>query len=483
MTTQKTTLYQYLLFSTVVLCALVLFWNLGGLQLLSLNEGRRALVIKEMFASGNWLLPTQNGALYLTKPPLLYWFSLLFSQLVGEVNEWTLRLPSAIAAASVLWMVYQFSKKNFDHWVALFAVQILIGNAAFAMLARRVEIEMLLTALCVGALFSALEYCHEGNQKNKHFWIYLSYFLLGLAILTKGPVAMLFVTLPLLLTWLWTRDTRFKAVLTNKIGWLIFLMVGLSWYFAVTLQLGTDIWVSITQKDMINKMQAEDLAKPLLSYIGWIAVDFLLLISMFIYKPKSLWADNKHKKNFVAIVLAVVAVIIVFSAFSNKHAKYLLPMYPLLAVILAVQLNRIFCTFGQATKKLILSLGLLIPMTYVVFYSVAEAKLFDYRVSAFSTFTAWSESVPVNQLYVFDEIDSRLIYYSRKPMMIMPEKTFDQLASANQFVTAEQKSLVIITDHNEEKIAKLAGCKLQTFKPYLKKNKSLTVFGFGAVCQ
>jgi hypothetical protein len=43
-------------------------------------------------------------------------------------------------------------------WVALFAIQLLIANVDFAMLARRVEIEMLLTVFCFGALISAIQF-------------------------------------------------------------------------------------------------------------------------------------------------------------------------------------------------------------------------------------------------------------------------------------------------------------------------------------
>ena len=77
-------------------------------ELMSLNEGRRALAIQEMVASGNWLLPHLNGELYLTKPPLLYWLSSAFA-MFGGVNEWTLRLPSALAAIAVLFMVYRYT--------------------------------------------------------------------------------------------------------------------------------------------------------------------------------------------------------------------------------------------------------------------------------------------------------------------------------------------------------------------------------------
>lgn len=102
--------YPVLLWATVIIAIIVFFWGLGSIDLMSLNEGRRALAVQEMVSSGDWLLPHLYGQLYLTKPPLLYWLSSIFA-MFGGVNEWTLRLPSALVAIAVLWMVYRYTSK------------------------------------------------------------------------------------------------------------------------------------------------------------------------------------------------------------------------------------------------------------------------------------------------------------------------------------------------------------------------------------
>jgi 4-amino-4-deoxy-L-arabinose transferase-like glycosyltransferase len=468
--------YPQLLGTTVVLGFITLFACLGSMDLISLNEGRRALAIKEMFESGDWLIPRLNGELYLTKPPLLYWISASFAHMFGGVTEWTLRLPSALAALAVLYMVYQYAKKYFGLWVALFAIQLLIANAGFAMLARRAEIEMMLTALCVGAIFSAVTYIKDAANTTNKYWIYLSYFLLGLAVLTKGPVALLFVTLPLLVTAFWTKDHTVKEVLTNKIGWAIFLFIGLSWYLAVTIKLGPDIWATIAKRDMLEKMQGDSNTKPILSYVGWIAVDFMLLLGLFLAKPKALFDRYRHQLSFIIPLIAVLVPLLVFSAFSNKHAKYLLPIYPLLALVLAVQLARIFDSGSRYFKIIILSLGVILPLIFAAFYTFAEARVFDYRVSVFPKFHTWSVSLKEPRIYTYGNIDSRLIYYSSKPM-----QAIDKLTLSNMRQNHAPMILLIEADQVAE-ISPQADCKLQEFQPYLKKNKKLDVLGFGAVC-
>jgi 4-amino-4-deoxy-L-arabinose transferase-like glycosyltransferase len=66
------------------------------------NEGLYAGAVREMHASGNWLIPTVNGFPRVQKPPLVYWTMLVSTSLFGD-SEFALRLPNALATAG--WIV------------------------------------------------------------------------------------------------------------------------------------------------------------------------------------------------------------------------------------------------------------------------------------------------------------------------------------------------------------------------------------------
>ena len=464
--------YPKILWTTVIVAAIVFFWGLGSMDLLSLNEGRRALAIQEMVSSGNWLLPHLNGELYLTKPPLLYWLSSSLGFIWG-VNEWTLRLPSALAAIAVLIMVYRYALQQSGKWAALFAVQLLIANLGFAMLGRRAEIEMLLTALCVGSLLSALQYIQSQSSKN---WIILSYFLLALALMTKGPLVILLVTLPLLIAAIYSKNPHIKAVLLSGRGWLIFLVVGLTWYAIVSWQLGFDIWATIAKRDMLDKMQSES-AKPILSYLAWIAVDFMLLIGLFLVGVKEFFKQQFQQSRQLVLLAATILPLIIFSLFSNKHAKYLLPIYPLIAILLAIKLAAIFDAATEAKKKIIVIIALLLPIGFAIFYALLEPKVFAYRVAVFPTFSAWVPTIKQTDLYAYQEIDSRLVYYANRPIKILDKNKLEQAKSMHR------SFLLLVESDNLSALRLEADCTIKEFSPYLKKNKSLTVFGFGRVCK
>ena len=471
--------YKRLLILTILIALVIFFYSLGDIALMSFNEARRALPEREMFETGNWLLPHLNGELYITKPPLLYWLVVSIAHVFGSVNEWVVRLPSALAASATAYMVYQFTFKKFGAWSALFALQILIANTSFAMFARRAEIEMLLTALCIGALFSAIRYLQAGAGRG---WIYLSYFLLALAMLTKGPLVLLLVTLPILLNAIIHRDARSWQLVKDPVGWAIFLLVGLSWYAAVTWSLGPDIWAMIAKKDIVGKINGES-GKPLLSYLFWILVDFLpasllVFLSIKLFKLKFLQRQNLNQtKSYVLLLLsAVVVPLVIFSLFSNKHAKYLLPIYPVIAIYLGVQLAALFNQSGLIVKRFILLLVIMLPVSYAVYYAALETKFFEYRIAVFPQLTNWSLTQKDSALYGYEDLDERVLYYSATPIKMLSPDQFKAL------VTAKKPFTILVDDAHLADAKQLAGCVVKEFRPYLKKHKTLTVLNFNADC-
>ncbi len=66
------------------------------------NEGLYTGAVREMHASGNWLVPLSNGFPRVQKPPFVYWTMLVATSLFGD-NEFAMRLPNALATAG--WII------------------------------------------------------------------------------------------------------------------------------------------------------------------------------------------------------------------------------------------------------------------------------------------------------------------------------------------------------------------------------------------
>ena len=77
------------------------FWHLGSISLIDETEPLFAEAARQMKLTGDWITPYFNGETRFDKPPLIYWLIALFYSAIG-VNEWAVRLPSALAAMGLV---------------------------------------------------------------------------------------------------------------------------------------------------------------------------------------------------------------------------------------------------------------------------------------------------------------------------------------------------------------------------------------------
>ncbi|WP_137718633.1 ArnT family glycosyltransferase [Methylobacillus flagellatus] len=464
-------LYPALLTLVALIAAITLFWGLGDIGLMSFNEARRAIPTTHMLTSGDWLLPVMNGEIYIAKPPLIYWLAAACASLFSTLNEWTLRLPVAIAAAGMAVVAYRFALRRFGAWPALFVLLVLIANAGYAMLARRIEIEMLLATLCFFSYLCALKFSVEEAPIS---WLRLSYLLLGLAVLTKGPLALLFVTLPLLVLALHQRQSRYWKALTDPWSWLVLLLVGGSWYAVVSWQLGLDAWAATLQRDIVHKVHGEN-AEPLFNYLLWLGLDFLPFTLLLLARPLATLQRWKQQPMLLALLLAVLVPLLVFTAFSDKHAKYLLPVYPLIALLLGKRLGELFDGMGAKLQYNLLAFMLVLAVAYAAYYGVFERHLLHYRYQALTEFSLWLEQQPGLTMYGYKHLDERLVYYAKRDIPLVGDRDFARLK--------REGALLLVEGRDIARVRPLAGCVIRQFRPYLKQKKSLMVFGFGAACR
>lgn len=102
---------RWMLTFTFILSAYMLFGHLGGLALISPDEGRNAEVAREMSQSHSWLVPTYDGLTYLDKPAFYFKTVALSFSMFGE-SEGVARLSSAFFGFSLVVAVFFLLPKN-----------------------------------------------------------------------------------------------------------------------------------------------------------------------------------------------------------------------------------------------------------------------------------------------------------------------------------------------------------------------------------
>src|SRR2546425_1239660 len=116
-------------------CALLLLLGVSPWGLWERDEGRYADVAREMLARRDFITPRINGAVFLDKPPLVYWVTAASLALWGS-GEAGARFGLTLFAAGILLVTRRIGILLFDRRRANIALIVLASNA---MLARRLS--------------------------------------------------------------------------------------------------------------------------------------------------------------------------------------------------------------------------------------------------------------------------------------------------------------------------------------------------------
>ncbi len=203
--------------------AVIFFYRLGAPGLMDPDEGRYAEIAREIMARGDWLIPHLNHLPYLEKPPLVYWLTALSFRGLGD-TELAARLPAAVSALAGVFLAYGLGRAFWGPVAGFLGAVVLATCPGYVALGRILTLDMTFTlflSLGVGLGYLAL------SRGRPRLWLW-AYGALALAVLTKGPSA---VVLGGLVWLLWALYQRLPLKsLVSPGGWLILAAVSLPWF-------------------------------------------------------------------------------------------------------------------------------------------------------------------------------------------------------------------------------------------------------------
>jgi 4-amino-4-deoxy-L-arabinose transferase-like glycosyltransferase len=217
-----------LLVILIALAALLHVVTIGTGDLFSETEGQYAGAAREMVASHNCLLPTNNGIPRLQKPPLLYWVIIASYKILG-VNEAAARLPVALAVLATVALIFLIGEKLSDYWRGFIAGLIYLSFCGTFLLARIVMPEPLVTAFIAGAMFCGI--CGYERRRHRRMWFAGVWIFAALACLTKGLLGIVYPAVVFVLLSIFYREARirFRALLRWEYA-VIFLLILTPWH-------------------------------------------------------------------------------------------------------------------------------------------------------------------------------------------------------------------------------------------------------------
>ena len=344
LTSRTDKLTKGLVFLGVISFLPTLFFYLVG------EEGIYVITSMEMWHQHNWLQQIMYGA-DNHRPPLVNWLIMPVANLIGWQHVViAARLVSIAAAIGMIGWLYWLSKKLFlDKSFAMFAALACLSMVDLLFyrgwLAYTDPVFAFFTFGAMATLWVAFIERHRG-------WLFISVLLVSCALLAKAFTAYIFygsVVLVLLL------NKRHRSFFLSPAGLLIFalaVIMPVIWFTSIQ-QLGGHS--STMFDEMARKLSAHDLAsyiQRLITYPIEIAARLspvTLLALYLIFRKRSLAPEAAPDHLWAAIVITAACIFPYWLA-PQGGIRYLLPTFPLVAMICA----RLIWRAGGAAHKLAL---------------------------------------------------------------------------------------------------------------------------------
>jgi 4-amino-4-deoxy-L-arabinose transferase-like glycosyltransferase len=202
------------------------FFRLGDFPLFDVDEGAFGEATREMLERGDFIATWLNGDPRFDKPILTYWLQAASVSLLG-LDEFALRLPSALAGAAWIGAVLAFARRHAGNGTGYAAALVAATTLGVCVIGRGATADALLNLFLALAMFDTCRYLLDGEARyGRRAWLWMA-----LGVLTKGPVALLVPGAVSFIAFaLHGKLRRWWTALRDPAGWAIFAAVALPWY-------------------------------------------------------------------------------------------------------------------------------------------------------------------------------------------------------------------------------------------------------------
>lgn len=307
----------------ILLGFLVFFPFLGSVHLFDWDEANFAELSREMVLTKNYLQPQINYLPFYEKPPIFIWMQVICMQLFG-INEFAARCPNALLGILVMISLYLIGKREKDAKFGLIWILTYMGSFLPFMYFRTGLIDPWFNFFMFLSLyFYYISTNPKGNQELKYqllFLIFSSIFL-GLAVQTKGPVALIIVWGSIGIYLLITKFKSFPGILYTGF-WVITTLIFSSIWFVYEYYMHGSGYMSEFITYQIRLFTTEDALHggPFYYHV------LVLLLGCF---PASIillfhrnWKEKLRSDWFKIMCICGLLVLILFSIVQTKIIHY-----------------------------------------------------------------------------------------------------------------------------------------------------------------
>lgn len=362
----------------VLISAGLIFINLGSTHLIPWDEAIYAKISKNMVVRNDFLeMQWQPNNIWFEKPPLGLWTQALFMKLIGFIS-FAARLPSAIFGFLTIFLVYFLTKKLFNSVAAFIASLSLLTTIHFLQYSRYAMLDVTLAFFMTGGIYF---YYLAKTKNNKLNHIFSGVFI-GLGIMTKGAVGFLpFGVIGINELYLiFSKQQEYsKELLKNWITIFVSsLVIFMPWHIYMYITYKSEFINTYLIYHVFDRATAaiEDKGQPLNWYLVVLRVSMRIwYVALLVSFPYTLYKVYKKSKKHTLLLIWSLLIFVFFSIAKSKIVWYIIPIYPVLAIII----GNFAADFIFYLRNKYFNSILFIPITLYVIFIASIGYLFYER--------------------------------------------------------------------------------------------------------
>lgn len=313
----------------------LLWWSAGWYGVIETSDARYAEIAREMLVNGDWLHPSLLGIHHYHKPPVTYWLAALGMEWFG-VNPFGARFFLQAALLLQLWLLFRLARtlgmaRQGAFWTAGIYLSFWLVLASV----RNLTTDAFLTTAELGAVYLWAAYRLRGG-----IWrLYLMAAVLGAGFMIKGPVTVVVPTMFMLACR--QIGTPFRAG-WHRWGAVALFTVTAGWWFVYLAYENPAFWSYFIEHQTVERFAKNVFHRHEPFWYYWLYVPlaglpWLGLLPWLAYRQRRRGGVPTCAER---LMVATAVAILFFSLSESKRILYVLPLYPLLALVLGMMLDR-----------------------------------------------------------------------------------------------------------------------------------------------
>ncbi len=333
-------------------------YNLRG------EEAKRLIPAFEMYKNGDFINLTYLGDIYLNKPPLFYWLTILSSKIFGW-DAITIRVLSIFSVFMVAILIYLFTKYLFkDEKAAVFgAISYLSFFDILFWYGWIGEIDATFTLF----IFLMFIFQFIGFRENKPVLIILSGIFAGLSFLLKGLPSYLFFGINFFVMAVYYRKILVLFRPLYLLSYAIALIIPALWIL-MTVKPALLVKTLLHEGTQRVKKDSYALIKHLFSYPLTNIKQTLPASAIFLYMAVRKKIPLNEKVKLLLLIIFINYIPYLISV--GSHGRYILPLFPIFSVVFGYALSK--------NSEKLQRMFLITAMLFIILRLIAGSFLVPY---------------------------------------------------------------------------------------------------------